>query len=50
MTIAPCLLQDQDRVSDLENQDDQFSLLSGETTQDTNKIDEDDSVAAREIS
>ena len=32
--------KDQDRVSVIENQDDQFSLLSGETTQDTNKIDE----------
>ena len=32
--------EDQDRVSVIENQDDQFSLLSGETTQDTNKIDE----------
>ena len=33
-------IKNQDRVSVLENQDDQFSLLSGETTQDTNKIDE----------
>ena len=33
-------IKSQDRVSVLENQDDQFSLLSGETTQDTNKIDE----------
>ena len=32
--------KDQDRVSVIINQDDQFSLLSGETTQDTNKIDE----------
>ena len=31
---------DQDRVSVITNQDDQFSLVSGETTQDTNKIDE----------
>ena len=29
----------QDRVPELENQDDQFSLLSGERAQDTNKID-----------
>ena len=33
-------LRSQNRVSSLENQDDQFSLLSGETTQDTNKMDE----------
>ena len=33
-------IKSQDRVSGIENQDDQFSLLSGETTQDTNKIDE----------
>ncbi len=33
-------IKNQDRVSGLENQDDQFSLLSEETTQDTNKIDE----------
>ena len=33
-------IKSQDRVSSLENQDDQFSLLSGETTQDTNEIDE----------
>ena len=33
-------IKSQDRVSSLENQDDQFSLLSGETTQDTNEMDE----------
>ena len=33
-------IKKQDRVSGLENQDDQFSLLSEETTQDTNNIDE----------
>ena len=43
-------IKSQDRVSSLENQDDQFSLLSGETAQDTNKIDEATFAAAREIS
>ncbi len=33
-------IKSQDRVSSLENQDDQFSLLSGETTQGTNEMDE----------
>ena len=33
-------IKSQDRVSSLENKDDQFSLLSGETTQDTNEMDE----------
>ena len=33
-------IKSQDRVSSLENQDDQFSLLSGETAQDTNEMDE----------
>ena len=33
-------IKNQDRVLDLENQDDQFSLLSGETTQYENKIDD----------
>ncbi len=33
-------IKSQERVSSLENQDDQFSLLSGETAQDTNKMDE----------
>ena len=33
-------IKNQDRVSGLENQDDQFSLLSGETTQYENKIDD----------
>ena len=36
----------QDRVSNLENQDGQFSLLSEETTQDTNNI--DDSIASQQ--
>ena len=33
-------IKDQDKVSGLEHQDDQFSLLSGETTQDTSNIDD----------
>ena len=33
-------IKNQDRVSGLENQDDQFSLLSEETTQDTNNVGE----------
>ena len=33
-------IKNQDRISSLENQDDQYSLLSGETTQYANKIDE----------
>ena len=33
-------IENQDRISVIENQDDQFSLLSGETTQDTNNIEE----------
>ena len=43
-------IKNQDRVSVLENQDDQFSLLSEETTQDTNNIDETNFIAARAIS
>ena len=40
--------EDQDRVSVITNQDDQFSLLSGETTQDTNKKDERPSLQQEE--